>query len=186
MKKSRIAVVLLLGIMLVSGFAYGDTDLTSTSSPNAMPILKGDVNGDGVIDSADLQLIAQHIVNTTTLSGDDFLAADVNASGTVDSADLQLVAQYLVGTIVEFPTPTPTPLPIITMSCVQARDAIQDALIDYNAVYGEWPTADGQPGDIEWTELVPEFMAGIPSIDSSCNWWVNSDPEGGVCVRHEC
>jgi len=71
------------------------------------PRLEGDVyplgSGDGVINSADFQLVAQHIVHTTTLTGDDFLAADVNDSGTVDAVDLQLVAQYLVGTIPSFP-----------------------------------------------------------------------------------
>jgi len=65
--------------------------------------LEGDVNCDGRIDSADLQLIAQHIVGTITLTGDDFLAADVNDSGTIDAVDLQLMAQYLVGTIPAFP-----------------------------------------------------------------------------------
>jgi len=69
--------------------------------------LEGDVYplgaADGVIDSADFQLIAQHIVGTITLVEPDFLAADVNDSGTVDSADLQLMAQYLIGTIDGFP-----------------------------------------------------------------------------------
>ena len=85
------------------------------------------------------------------------------------------------------PTPTstgtPTPLPTVAMTCEQAKHAIQDALDDYHDDYGEWPTADGQPGDIEWTKLVPDFMAGIPSNDSRCHWRVNSDPEGEVCVQ---
>jgi len=67
------------------------------------------------------------------------------------------------------------------MSCVVARDIIQDALNAYNTQYQEWPTADGQPGDIEWTKLVPDFMAGVPYNDSLCDWSVNSDPEGEVC-----
>ena len=75
--------------------------------------LEGDVHplgsGDGVIDSADFQLVAQHIVHTITLSGDDFLAADVNDGGTVDAVDLQLVAQYLIGTIIAFPGGTYIP-----------------------------------------------------------------------------
>jgi hypothetical protein len=72
------------------------------------------------------------------------------------------------------------------MSCVEARDAIQDSISAYNTIYGEWPTVDGQPGDIEWTKLVPEFMTGIPDKDNVCEWWVNSDPDGEVCVRHPC
>jgi hypothetical protein len=64
---------------------------------------KGDVNDDDAINSADMQLVAQHIVHTTTLTGDAFTAADVNCTGTVDSADMQLIAQYLVGTITDFP-----------------------------------------------------------------------------------
>ena len=64
---------------------------------------KGDVNDDDAINSADMQLVAQHIVHTTTLTGDAFTAADVNCDSTVDSADMQLIAQYLIGTITDFP-----------------------------------------------------------------------------------
>ncbi|MCK5653951.1 MAG: hypothetical protein KAH98_02315 [Dehalococcoidia bacterium] len=84
------------------------------------------------------------------------------------------------------PTGTPTPLPTVTMSCEQALAAIQQALDAYNAEHGDWPTTDGQPGDIEWSKLVPDFMAGIPSNDSKCEWQVNSDPEGEVCLRNIC
>jgi hypothetical protein len=69
--------------------------------------LEGDVHplgtGNGLIDSADYQLVVQHIVGTITLTGDDFYAADVNDSGTIDAADLQLMSQYLIGTITVFP-----------------------------------------------------------------------------------
>ena len=83
-------------------------------------------------------------------------------------------------------TGTPTSLPTVSMSCNEAKNAIQAALDDYHDNYGEWPTADGQPGDIEWTELVPDYMEAIPANDSKCDWWVNSDPEGEVCVLHTC
>lgn len=83
-------------------------------------------------------------------------------------------------------TLTPEPLSTIVMSCEEARDTIQAALIDYHNRYGGWPTADSQPGDIEWGKLVPEFMDGIPSNDGRCDWWVNSDPEGGVCLQNIC
>lgn len=84
------------------------------------------------------------------------------------------------------PTATPTPLPTVTMSCEQARDAIQVALDDYYAEHGQWPTADGQPGDIQWAKLVPDFITGVPSNDSTCDWQVNSEPEGEVCIGHWC
>ncbi|HUU63720.1 MAG TPA: dockerin type I repeat-containing protein [Dehalococcoidia bacterium] len=82
-------------------------------SPTPTQRLEGDIHplgsGNGIIDSADFQLVAQHIIWTITLTGDDFLAADVNDSGTIDSADLQLVAQYLIGTITAFPGGTYIP-----------------------------------------------------------------------------
>ena len=84
------------------------------------------------------------------------------------------------------PTPTPSPTPIVTMSCEIARDSIQPALDAYHAEHGEWPTADGQPGDIDWEKLVPAFMDTTPSNDARCDWRVNSDPEGEVCVPNRC
>ena len=84
------------------------------------------------------------------------------------------------------PTPTPSPTPIVTMSCEIARDSIQPALDAYHAEHGEWPTADGQPGDIYWDKLVPAFMDITPSNDARCDWRVNSDPEGEVCVPKRC
>jgi hypothetical protein len=83
-------------------------------------------------------------------------------------------------------TATPTPLPTVVMSCDQARDAIQIALDAYNAMHGDWPTIDGQPGDIEWSKLAPDFIDGIPSNDNKCEWWVNSNPEGDVCLQNVC
>ena len=84
------------------------------------------------------------------------------------------------------PTAAPTPTFTIYMSCEEARDAIQEAINSYHEEYGKWPTIDGQPGDIEWSELNPSFMPRIPSNDSDCDWWVNSDPEGEVCLQNEC
>ena len=51
-----------------------------------------DSAGTDIIDSADLQIVAQHTVRAITLSGDDPLVADVNDQGNVNVDDLQLVA----------------------------------------------------------------------------------------------
>jgi hypothetical protein len=83
-------------------------------------------------------------------------------------------------------TPTPTPLPTVNMGCEEAETTLQTAITDYHGQYGEWPTADGQPGDIAWPKLVPGFMEGVPVNDNNCDWWVNSDPEGEVCLLHQC
>lgn len=86
------------------------------------------------------------------------------------------------------PTPedTPTPVPTASSSCDQARDAIQVAIDAYHDRYGAWPTADGAAGDVDWSKLVPEFMEAAPANDSKCDWGVNSEPEGIVCVLHRC
>lgn len=83
------------------------------------------------------------------------------------------------------PTETPTPTPTLTR-CEKDRNAIQEALDAYHAEKGEWPTADGQPGDIEWDKLVPDFLDDTPSTDIKCHWQVNSDPEGEVCLEETC
>ena len=95
------------------------------------------------------------------------------------------------------PEATPTPMPTLTPTqeptpgrtptqCETDRDAVQAALDAYHDDTGEWPTADGQPGDIDWDELVPGFLDEVPSTNSKCDWQVNSDPEGKVCLWERC
>lgn len=80
------------------------------------------------------------------------------------------------------PTPTVTPTPTQTPTIYEAdRDAVQTAIDGYYAEHGQWPTSDGEPGDINWEKLVPSFLDSIPATDGNCDWGVNSDPEGDVC-----
>jgi len=84
-------------------------------------------------------------------------------------------------------TPIETPLPTRdTGSCIPDRDEIQVALDTYYAENGEWPTIDGYPGDIEWAKLIPELLDGVPYTDSSCEWQVDDDPEGAICLLTPC
>ncbi len=83
------------------------------------------------------------------------------------------------------PTPTPTPLPTVTMGCEDTLAALETAVDDYHGQFGEWPTADGEPGDIAWEKLVPGFLAGVPVNDNNCDWWVDDDPEGAVCLQQK-
>ena len=101
------------------------------------------------------------------------------------------------------PSPTPTPsttsnasptltsaiTPTATLGpegCEPDRDAIQVALNAYHAENGDWPTVGGDPGDIKWSKLVPDFLPYIPHTDSDCDWQVDSNPIGTICLVHQC
>ena len=81
--------------------------------------------------------------------------------------------------------PTPS-LPTVSMSCQQAMDAIQTATDEYHHDKRRWPTTNCRPGDIVWVELVPDYMEAVPSNDSKCDFRVNSNPEGDICIAHRC
>jgi beta-N-acetylglucosaminidase len=51
-------------------------------------VVKGDVNGDGVIDILDIVRIKNQMLDTTLLSGAYISAADIDGSGTVDLIDI--------------------------------------------------------------------------------------------------
>lgn len=55
----------------------------------------GDVNGDGVVDAKDLQLIQDYIMGYITLNNKEFKAADINKDGKVTSTDYTLLKQQL-------------------------------------------------------------------------------------------
>jgi hypothetical protein len=60
---------------------------------------RGDVNGDGTVDSSDLQRLYEHIKGTNILSQEGaYAAADVNGDGSVDSSDLQRLYEHIKGT----------------------------------------------------------------------------------------
>lgn len=59
---------------------------------------RGDINGDGIVNAADVTLLAAHIKGFTTLDKYSFNAADVNADGKLDSADITLLAAHVKGT----------------------------------------------------------------------------------------
>lgn len=57
---------------------------------------KGDINGDGVISSADAVLLARYLVDLVVLSDTQFYRADINGDGDITSADAVLMAKLLV------------------------------------------------------------------------------------------
>ena len=61
-------------------------------------VIYGDLSGDGVINSADLLKLRQHLLGTNKLSGAYLEAAKVTGNDNINSANLLKVRQYLLGT----------------------------------------------------------------------------------------
>lgn len=57
---------------------------------------KGDINGDGVVSSADAVLLARYLVDLGSFSDYQRYAADLNGDGNVTSADAVIIANLLV------------------------------------------------------------------------------------------
>lgn len=58
--------------------------------------LKGDVNLDGCVDSADVNLLFKYVMEETELSQLQLKIADVNEDAAVDSADVNLLFKYVM------------------------------------------------------------------------------------------
>lgn len=62
-------------------------------------VIYGDLNGDGIINSADLLKLRQHLIGTKKLSSEYFVAANLTKNdNTLNSADLLKLRQHLIGT----------------------------------------------------------------------------------------
>jgi hypothetical protein len=95
---------------------------------------------------------------------------------------LAILAVAAIFAINEEPEAETTPV----SNCEKDKSDIQAALDAYYDDNIDWPTANGQSGDIVWDELVPEYMNEMPLIDDQCDWQVSSYLEGQVCVAHTC
>ncbi|MBI2664138.1 hypothetical protein HYX10_02235 [Candidatus Woesearchaeota archaeon] len=97
----------------VSASADGDSNAANNKRSVTVTIIKGplrppcgtygDVNGDGVVDVADSQLVLQAAVGSRILTAAQTAAADLDKSGRVSAADSSIILQYLSGQISTFP-----------------------------------------------------------------------------------
>ena len=80
-------------------YTGGKTKITrgNTTYREFTNAVTGDVNGDGVINSADLLKTRQHLLQINTLVGVYFLSSDINYDTKINSADLLRERQHLLG-----------------------------------------------------------------------------------------
>lgn len=60
--------------------------------------LKGDINGDGKVNTSDVGKANSHAKGTSTLTGYDFACADVNGDGKVNTSDVGKIKSHAKGT----------------------------------------------------------------------------------------
>lgn len=73
------------------------TKVTFSDGASYTAVIYGDLTGDGIINSADLLRLRQHLLGTKELNDAYLKAADLTGDGTVNSADLLKLRQYLLG-----------------------------------------------------------------------------------------
>lgn len=79
------AAVIVLSVAAVMAFAVGD-------GKN-----RGDVNGDGKVDSADAMLVMKCDAGLLSLSNDEIKRADLNGDGKIDSCDAVYILRIAAG-----------------------------------------------------------------------------------------
>ena len=60
-------------------------------------IIKGDLNGDGMITYADLVILKAYDLQKISLTDNQFLAADISGDGEVGAWDLSKLQRHLLG-----------------------------------------------------------------------------------------
>ena len=78
-----------------TGFKLRKT--TSGKTSEFVIVIAGDSTGDGIINSADLLKIRQHLLEFITLKDEYFKASDITKDNIINSADLLKVRQHLLG-----------------------------------------------------------------------------------------
>lgn len=78
---------------------YQDTTVTVVMEEESVTptITVGDVNCDGVLDSADITLAAAYCMSAGAVSPQGIINGDMNGDGVLNAADLSALYSYMLG-----------------------------------------------------------------------------------------
>ncbi len=65
-------------------------------------IITGDMDGDGVVNARDVNIIKRIVCGVTTAKKDQLIAGDVNGDGALNGIDANILTRYCAGIIIEF------------------------------------------------------------------------------------
>ena len=102
MKRARVVltITLLISMMLLASCGPDKTEIPAAAAHETGTKYKlGDVNGDGVINSSDYDLVRLSILGFESLTGDARKAADVNVDGVISISDYSLIRLIEMGKI---------------------------------------------------------------------------------------
>ena len=85
-------------LALILAIAMCSSMTTPFSVAESETVIRGDVTGDGKINSRDIAVIQKHILGNSILSDNSFDAADANADGSINSRDISLIQKQILGT----------------------------------------------------------------------------------------
>ena len=88
-----------LALVIVSLVQWLPTQALAATIDNAKSstsFTPGDVNGDGIVDAKDVNMIRRHIAGGYNVTINTY-AADVNADGNIDAKDVNLIRRYIAG-----------------------------------------------------------------------------------------
>ncbi len=90
------------------GTAFTVTSTIGSESKTITVIVKGDLDGNGSINSRDQNAAQNHVAGTAALTGEYLIAADVSAplSGNPNARDANAIAGYIAGTTTSFTVPS--------------------------------------------------------------------------------
>ncbi|HEY9060498.1 MAG TPA: GDSL-type esterase/lipase family protein, partial [Pseudobacteroides sp.] len=176
---------------------------TSTSTPSPtnssnVPTVKGDINSDGVINMADVILLATKF-NSISGDGKYVAAYDLNNDGAINMADVIVIATNFGKTvndvnntptriITNTPTPSPIPSPKGTIKIMPLGDSITDGLTVpggyriklWKSITGNGQTVDfvgsmsNGPSDLGDKNHEGHSGWTISQIDTNINTWMDT------------